>query len=45
MKDANCPICVPTVLSISPIGWQRILEIHNKEHLSQCPTCKQPINL
>lgn len=43
MKDKNCPICYPKPQGLSPEGWRAIIELHEREHLPQCPTCKQPI--
>jgi hypothetical protein len=43
MKDKNCPICYPQVMGIGPEGWRAIEELHFREHIPKCPTCKQPI--
>jgi len=43
MKDKQCPICYPIPMGLIPEGWASLQEKHDREHLSQCPTCKQPI--
>ena len=43
MKDKNCPFCYEKAMGLSPEGWIVLQEIHEREHLPQCPICKQPI--
>jgi hypothetical protein len=35
MKDKNCPICYKKVMGLSPEGWNRVQDKHEREHVSK----------